>query len=186
MVVGTKQLLHLVKTQKLVENLDSRELTNPEGTGFDLRLDKLFTLASPAFLGIDKRQTGDLKEVASFNPKGKKQIIHTIKPGEFYLSKTIEKVNLPQDLVAIVKSRGSLFRSGLILRSGLTDPGYSGNLYFGIFHVGPQEFKIEMGARFCHIIFLKISGDLVRSYQGQWQGGRATTKQTSRGLEQQI
>ena len=38
MVLGPKALLQLVKKAKLVENLSERELTNPEGAGFDLRL----------------------------------------------------------------------------------------------------------------------------------------------------
>ena len=36
MVLGPKALLQLVKKIKLVENLSERELTNPEGAGFDL------------------------------------------------------------------------------------------------------------------------------------------------------
>ena len=38
MILGPKKLLELVKKKKLVENLAHRELTNPEGAGFDLRL----------------------------------------------------------------------------------------------------------------------------------------------------
>ncbi len=37
-MIGTKELLKLVKKKKLVENLCDRELQNPEGTGFDLRI----------------------------------------------------------------------------------------------------------------------------------------------------
>lgn len=186
MILGTKTLLHLVKTQKLVENLSSRELEKPEGTGFDLRLGKLFIPTSSSFLGIENRQTGDLKEVASFKPGPKKQVIFTVKPGNFYLTKTIEKVNMPPNLLAIIKPRTTLFRFGLFLRTGFTPPGYSGDLYFGLHNAGPQDYQIELGARFCHIVFFQISGDLIRSYQGQWQGGRATTKQTNQGLEKQI
>jgi deoxycytidine triphosphate deaminase len=186
MVIGTQKLLQLVKSHKLIENLDRRELKNPEGAGFDLRLEKLFVPTSPSFLGITQRQTGDLKAVASFKAGAKKQHLHTIKPGEFCLAKTIEKVNMPNNLLAIIKPRTTLFRFGVFLRTGFTPPGYSGDLYFGLFNAGLQEYRIEMGARFCHIIFLQISGNLVRTYQGQWQGGRATTKDTNRGLEKQI
>ncbi len=63
MVFGTKQLLKLVKEKKLIENLDQRELTNPEGTGFDLRVEKLFIPKGETFLGITHRQTAELKEV---------------------------------------------------------------------------------------------------------------------------
>jgi hypothetical protein len=37
MILGPVLLLKLVKEKKLVEHLAERELTNPEGAGFDLR-----------------------------------------------------------------------------------------------------------------------------------------------------
>ena len=37
MIIGPKKLLQLVKTKQLVEGLADRELTTPEGAGFDLR-----------------------------------------------------------------------------------------------------------------------------------------------------
>jgi hypothetical protein len=42
MVLGIKKLLKLVKEKKLVENLSERELKNPEGAGFDLRVGEIF------------------------------------------------------------------------------------------------------------------------------------------------
>jgi len=44
MILGVDRLLELVKTEKLVENLSERELTNPEGAGFDLRLGEIYEL----------------------------------------------------------------------------------------------------------------------------------------------
>lgn len=44
MILGPKTLLELVKKKKLVENLSERELTNPEGAGFDLRLGEAFKI----------------------------------------------------------------------------------------------------------------------------------------------
>ena len=186
MVIGTEKLLQLVKDKKLIDGLDKRELTNPEGTGFDLRVEKLFSLTSKTFLGITHRATPELLEVVSYKPKSRRQQIYTIKPGDYYLSKTIEKVNMPTNLLAIIKPRTTLYRGGLIMRTGFCTPGYKGDLYFGLHNAGNQPFDLEMGARYAHIVFFEISGDLIRSYQGQWQGGRATTKEHTAGLEKQI
>lgn len=186
MVIGTKQLLKLVRTRRLVEDLDERELKNPEGTGFDLRVEKLFALTSKTFLGVTQRATSDLFEVVSFKPAARRQNIYSIQPGEYFLSKTIERVNMPNNLLAIIKPRTTLYRGGLIMRTGFCTPGYQGDLYFGLHNAGNQPFEIEMGARFAHIIFFEISGDLVRSYEGQWQGGRGSTKQSTKGRERQI
>jgi len=176
MVLGTEELLKLVKGEKLIEDLDKRELKNPEGCGFDLRLEKLLKLKGKTFLGVTHREVVEMTE---------KRLIKNswiIKPGEYYLSKTMEKVNIPENLVGIVKPRSTLYRSGILLRSGQVSPGYRGDLYFGIYNAGEVEFEIEKGARYAHIMFFEVKGSLVRGYEGQWQGGRATTE----GKEKQI
>jgi deoxycytidine triphosphate deaminase len=169
MILGPKKLLQLVKTKKIVENLSERELTNPEGAGFDLRLGEVFKISGKAFLGETHRQTPDITSVKKF---GKDKSIK-IKPGDFFLVKTIEKINLPLDLSAVILPRTTTFRSGLFLRTGPIQPGYQGELTFGLKNEGPIIVEIEMGARFAHVIFHEVKGG-GRRYRGQWQGGRVS------------
>lgn len=169
MVLGPKILLELVKEKKLVENLSERELTDPEGTGFDLRLGEVFEISGKAFLGETHRQTPDITSVAVY---GKEKSIK-IKPGDFYLVKTMEKINLPIDLSAVIMPRTTTFRSGLFIRTGPIQPGYQGELTFGLKNEGPITVEIEMGARFVHVIFHEINGS-GSQYRGQWQGGRVS------------
>ena len=62
MVIGPKILLKLVREKKLVKNLDKRELTNPEGAGFDLRFNELYEIEGNAFLAVKERQTPSIKQ----------------------------------------------------------------------------------------------------------------------------
>ena len=169
MILGPKKLLQLVKKVKLVEGLSERELTNPEGAGFDLRLGEVYEIQGDAFLGETHRKTADIKLVAKY---GKEKSIK-IKPGDFFLVKTIEKINLPVDLSAVILPRTTTFRSGLFIRTGPIQPGYSGELTFGLKNEGPITVEIEMGARFTHVLFHEIKGTGAK-YRGQWQGGRVT------------
>ncbi len=169
MILGPKKLLQLVKTKKLVENLSERELTNPEGAGFDLRLGEVYKISGKAFLGETHRQTPD---ITLYKKYGKDKSIK-IKPGDFYLVKTIEKINLPIDLSSVILPRTTTFRSGLFLRTGPIQPGYQGELTFGLKNEGPITVEIEMGARFVHILFHEIKGS-GSQYRGQWQGGRVS------------
>jgi len=169
MILGPKKLLELVHKKKLVENLSERELTNPEGTGFDLRLGEIYEISGKAFLGETHRQTPDVKSVAVYG----KNKSFKFKPGDFYLVKTIEKINLPIDLSAVILPRTTTFRSGLFLRTGPIQPGYSGELTFGLKNEGPITVEIELGARFAHVIFQEIKGEGSK-YRGQWQGGRVS------------
>ncbi len=172
MVLGPKELLQLVKKIKLVEHLSERELTNPEGAGFDLRLGEVYKISGDAFLGETERKTAEVKLVQSYEEDKKKNI--TIKPGEFYLIKTIESVNMPENLTASITPRSTTYRSGLFIRTGNVPPGYCGGLNFGLKNEGPVAVKIEMGARIVHIQFHEVKGG-GNMYRGQWQGGRVTT-----------
>lgn len=169
MILGPKKLLALVKKIKLVENLSERELKNPEGAGFDLRLGKVFKLKGDSFLGIEERKTPDVVLVAEFNPKKKSSI--TIKPGELYLTETYEKFNMPLGLVGILKPRTTLQRSGVIARMAVVDPGYSGTVHPVLYNGGPANVTIELGARYIFTMFMEIKGEGSK-YRGQWQGGR--------------
>ncbi|MFH1801520.1 MAG: hypothetical protein ABH804_01665 [archaeon] len=171
-MLGTKELLRLVRENKLVENLSQRELENPEGSGFDLRLGEVFVIeGGEAFLGEVERHTPRAGSVAKFGEQ--KDFI--LKPGDFVLVKTIEKVNLPSDIAAIFRPRSTLQRCGVGLFTATASPGYSGELTFGMANLGKNNFKIEIGARFVHILFFK-TGENFSEYRGQWQGGRVSTQ----------
>ena len=171
MILAPKLLLKLVKTKQLVEGLSERELTNPEGAGFDLRLGEVYKISGKAFLGITERHTAEIDLVKKFDPKKSSSI--KIKPGDFFLVKTIEKINLPLNLSAVIIPRTTTFRSGLFIRTGPIQPGYSGELTFGLKNEGPITVEIEMGARFSHVLFHEIKGS-GSAYRGQWQGGRVS------------
>lgn len=173
MIIGPQKLLKLVKKQKLVANLSERELTNPEGAGFDLRLGEVYEISGGrAFLGVTDRQTPEMKLLVSYknNDKG-----FTFEPGKYYLVTTMEEVSLPQDITCNMKPRTTTFRSGLFLRTGNVAPGYSGKLTFALKNEGPIPVTVEIGARIIHAQFFRVEGG-GNMYRGQWQGGRVTTK----------
>lgn len=183
MVLGPKKLLQLVKTKKLIEGLSERELTNPEGAGFDLRLGEVYKISGDAFLGVEERKTPAIVLIATGNGRHEKRTAKvqkvTIQPGDFYLVKTIERVNMPENVTATITPRSTTYRSGIFLRCSPVHPGYCGELIFGLKNEGPVAVTIEMGARIAHIQFHEVQGG-GSMYRGQWQGGRVTTKRKER------
>jgi deoxycytidine triphosphate deaminase len=184
MILGIKKLHELVKEIKLVEGLCDREMNNPEGAGFDLRLGEVFELEGDGFLGVEERQTPTAKSVAKANPncaegfeiKGvadETEDAFIFAPGKYYLIKTMEKVNLPTTLSGVVFPRTTMFRSGLGMFNGIVQPGYSGELTFGVCNLGSSNIKISFGARVAHITFHEVLGE-GNQYKGQWQGGRVS------------
>jgi len=189
MIIGPKKLLKLVKEKNLVEGLAQRELENPEGAGFDLRLGELYKISGKAHLGVIQRETPKIKLIAAYRPKlssGRsshryKENSFTIKPGEFYLATTVEKVNTPLNITINFKPRTTTFRSGLFIRTGNVAPGYCGKLTFAIKNEGPIPVTLEMGCRIVHAQFAWVDGGGTQ-YRGQWQGGRVTTKKREKQI----
>jgi deoxycytidine triphosphate deaminase len=177
MILGVDKLLALVKEKKLVENLCDRELNNPEGAGFDIRIGEVYEINGDGFLGIDERQTPKETLVAKYKD-GEKNVFEFL-PGKYYLMKTIEKVNTPSDIAILFRSRSTLYRSGIALFTGNVSPGYCGELTFGITNLGQCPIKIEMGARVAHAMFYQVDGQ-TNLYRGQWQGGRVSANNTEK------
>lgn len=177
MILGIDKLHKLVKDKKLVENLCQRELENPEGAGFDLRLGEIYELQGDSFLGVEERKTPEIKLLATHL----KDRYFIFKPGKYYLMKTIEKVNTPSDILILFRPRTTIFRSGMMIFTGNASPGYCGELTFGIVNLGPVEVKIELGARVVHAMFYQVEGK-THLYRGQWQGGRVSTKKKEKQI----
>jgi deoxycytidine triphosphate deaminase len=174
MILGIKELHKLVKEDSLVEGLCERELNNPEGAGFDLCLEEVHEIEGDGFLGVEERQTPTSKLVAkNDSSKNEQENSFVFEPGKYYLIKTTEKVNLPVTLSGVLFPRTTIFRSGLGLFNGIVQPGYSGELTFGICNLGKSNIKVSFGARVVHIIFHEVLGE-GNQYRGQWQGGRVS------------
>jgi deoxycytidine triphosphate deaminase len=183
MIIAPKKLFELNAKYKLIENLSERE-ARPEGVGIDLRAGQIYRLKGDSFLGVSERKTPEMELIADIN-RGDKEV--TLAPDDFVLVKTMEKVNLPSEKIVVeegeapvlimqdVRPRSTLQRCGVYFMGTKTDPGYSGELTYALKNVGNSPFRLELGARFANIIFYTVLGDLYRSYEGQWQGGRVVT-----------
>jgi deoxycytidine triphosphate deaminase len=178
MIISAKRIIQLNEKYRLIDNLSERE-KEPEGVGFDVRVGEIYSIKGSGFLGVEERNTPDATIIASFsNDKS-----YILKPNEFVLIKTIESVNIPSEeilidkelkpglIMADVYSRSTLFRSGVLLLATKTDPGYSGELTFGLKNLGGCDFNIELGARCANLVFKYVIGE-ANAYKGQWKGGR--------------
>ena len=171
-MVVIEQFEALVKEKVLVGVLSARDLTKPEGAGFDLRIGELYEVSGQGLLGVTERETPDMKLIAKYEEEGIIEI--QLKPHVYYILKTVEEVNMPEDLLAIMTPRSTLFRSGVYVFGGQVPPGYKGGLNMGIYNFRDTDFRLEMGARVVHIMFFEVKGK-GNLYRGQWQGGRTTT-----------
>jgi dCTP deaminase len=80
-------------------------------------------------------------------------------PGEFVLGTTIERVELPDDLVARLEGKSSLGRLGLLIHStaGFIDAGYRGHLTLELSNVANLPITLYPGMKIGQISLFQLS-----------------------------
>jgi|SRR3989344_8187131 len=186
MILSAVKILELNEKYNLISGLSERELNNPEGVVFDLRIGKIHKIVGDSFLGVEERYSSKTETIGDVSKDGNKRF--TIKPGEYYLVTTMEIINSPAEkikydnnfpeayLVPKILPRSSLQRGGVSLHFTGTNPGYKGELTFGIKNLSDQNFTFELGARMFSVEYCAVVGDIKRSYSGQHQGGRVSSQ----------
>lgn len=156
----------LKKWSSPILNLSERELLDPEGVGFDLRLSGIHTIEGKGALLVETRQT---PKATPLDPDS--DGVFALEPKRWYLATTMERMNLPAHMAGIIFPRSTLFRSGVELHTSITPPGYEGPLTFGLTVSHPEGFQIALGARFCHLVLMQVEKGSTK-YRGQWNKGR--------------
>lgn len=100
-----------------------------------------------------------------------------IRPGEFVLASTIEKVNLPNTLCAKVEGKSSIGRLGLFIQNaGHIDPGFSGNITLELFNAGEYIIDLKDIKSICQITFSELDRPSTNPYQGHYQEQEGVTE----------
>src|SRR6059036_3375765 len=142
----------------------------------DVRVDRFFRVFRNSrypFIDVKQAQDGltELVEVDGETPF----ILH---PGEFVLGSTLERVTLPDDLVARLEGKSSLGRLGLLIHStaGFIDPGWDGHVTLELSNVANLPITIYHGMKIGQLSFVQLtepaaspygSASLGSKYQGQ-------------------
>jgi dCTP deaminase len=142
----------------------------------DVRVDRFFRVFHNnryPFIDVkvEQAELTELVEVDGDHPF----VLH---PGEFVLGSTLERVRLPDDLVARLEGKSSLGRLGLLIHStaGFIDPGWDGHVTLELSNVANLPITIYPGMKIGQISFMQLtepaatpygSGALGSKYKGQ-------------------
>jgi dCTP deaminase len=138
----------------------------------DLHLDNRFRVfRNSRYPYIDVREEQpeltELVQVAQDEPF----ILH---PGEFVLGSTLERVQLPNDVVGRLEGKSSLGRLGLLIHStaGYVDPGWEGNLTLELSNVANLPITLYDGMKIGQISFQRMSSPVDTAYGDAKLGSR--------------
>ena len=155
MVLADRTIRRLVAEGRIEVDPFDEALIQPSSV--DVRVDRLFRVFHNArYPYIDVREPQDdlteLVEIDDDSPF----ILH---PGEFVLAATLERVALPDDLVARLEGKSSLGRLGLLIHStaGFVDSGFSGNLTLELSNVANLPITIYYGMKIGQLSFVQMT-----------------------------
>jgi dCTP deaminase len=174
MVLSDRTIKRLLEEGRIGIDPYAEELLQPSSV--DVRVDRLFRVfRNSRYPFIDvKQEMEELTELVEVD-SDEAFILH---PGEFVLGSTLERITLPDDLVARLEGKSSLGRLGLLIHStaGFIDPGWDGHVTLELSNVANLPITIYYGMKIGQLSFVQLSepaehpygtGGLGSKYQGQ-------------------
>ncbi|MEN9504208.1 MAG: hypothetical protein RI958_134 [Actinomycetota bacterium] len=157
----------------VIEPFDERCI---QPSSIDVKIGNLFRVFrnhTSAVIDVKQRQE-DLTELVTIPEDG----VFMLHPGEFVLGSTLERVAVPDDLVARIDGKSSLGRLGLIIHStaGFIDPGFDGHITLELTNIATLPITLYPGMKVGQVSFVQMttaaehpygSGARGSKYQGQ-------------------
>jgi dCTP deaminase len=173
-VLSDRSIRQEIEDGRIVIEPFEERLIQPSSV--DVRVDRTFRVFhNSRYTHIDVRQPmEDLTELVT-KDGDEPFILH---PGEFVLGQTLERVTVPNDLVARLEGKSSLGRLGLLIHStaGFIDAGFVGNITLELSNVANLPITIYHGMPIGQISFMRMdqpvehpygAGENASKYQGQ-------------------
>lgn len=177
MVLSDRTIRRLLAEGRIEVDPYDQSLMQP--SSLDVRVDRYFRVfRNSRYPFIDvKCEQEELTELVEIDEEP--FILH---PGEFVLGSTLERVRLPDDLVARLEGKSSLGRLGLLIHStaGYVDPGFEGHLTLELSNVANLPITIYPDMRIGQISFFQLTSEAENPYGSakagsKYQGQRGPT-----------
>lgn len=157
MILTKSEILKLISKKKVVVSPFDPNSVGP--ASIDLTLgDTIWVFdkkKAPVLLDDSIDYTKHAMEKKISKSKG-----YDLKPGEFVLGVTFEKITLPLDVCAWVNSRSRFARFGLMSHSTapFIQPGVSNHTVLEIKNLGTKTLTLVLGVKICQLILEKCKG----------------------------
>ncbi len=170
MVLSDRTIRAEIEAGRIAFDPFDSELIQPSSV--DMRVDRKFRVFHSArhpYIDVRRPMEG-LTELVTV--EGEEPFI--LHPGEFVLGQTLERVRLPDDLVARLEGKSSLGRMGLLIHStaGFVDAGFEGNLTLELSNVANLPITIYHGMPIGQISFMRMDTAVERPYGSDEAGSK--------------
>lgn len=91
-----------------------------------------------------------------------------LEPGCFVLAETIERLNIPNNLIGLLKDKSTNARNGVSVFNTVFEPGWHGVPTIEIVNHGPRPVVLTSGMGIAQILFQQVSCE-TEGYSGKYQ-----------------
>jgi len=164
-ILSGEQIREYIRQGRIIVEPFDERLIGP--SQIDLRLDSKFRVFRSTNLVDPFNRRSVEKNTELVNTKGKPFVIQT---GQLVLGVTLEKVAVPNDLVASIEGRSSIARMGVFIHisSGHVNPGSGSRnpipVTLEILNMNPAPVKLYPGMRVCQLLFYTMDKAASKGY----------------------
>lgn len=124
-------------------------------------------------IGADESQIQnicyDLRTAHFFSKSARSMDRCELMPGESIFVESVEKIKLPDDMLARVSLRNSRIRQGLALEAPVYQPGHETKIYFRVSNISKSKITLQSGDGIASLFFEQLSGSVQKPYCGTFQ-----------------
>ena len=176
MILSDRSLREQIQAGRIIiEPFDDRCV---QPSSIDLKIGSLFRVFrnhTSAVIDV-KQNLEELTELITIPDDG----VFMLHPGEFVLGSTVERIGVPDDLVARVEGKSSLGRLGLIIHStaGFVDAGFDGHITLELTNIATLPITLYPNMKIGQISFMQMTTPADSPYG---KGARGSKYQGQRG-----
>lgn len=181
MILSDRDILERLRKGDIVISPEPDMQTQLQPASLDLRLGydfQTFNYTRQALIDPADPATFERLTTLTQLEDGERFLVH---PGEFVLATSLERVEIPGDLIARLEGRSSIGRLGIVIHStaGYIDPGFKGKITLEISNLGRIAVALYPRMRICQIAFEEMSSPVTSGYGerhgAKYQGQDAAT-----------
>ncbi len=178
MILSDRSLREQIAAGRIVIEPLDESLIQP--SSIDVRISNLFRVFRNHTAGVIdvKQDLTALTELIEI-PDDEAFMLH---PGEFVLGSTLERIVVPDDLVARIEGKSSLGRLGLLIHStaGFIDAGFDGHITLELANVASLPITLYPGMKIGQVSFVQMTTPAEHPYGAgakgsKYQGQRGPT-----------
>lgn len=152
MILGKNKILKLIKKEKI--KIKPLKTQNIGPASIDLELDNTFRI----FPKKNKIEIEKYTDYKKYTEVVKGPI--TLKPGNFILGITKEKIELPENICGLLNGRTKYARLGILIHAtaSLIHPGVCNKQILEIKNMSQNTIILKGGLKLCQLSFIKMKG----------------------------